>query len=99
MIRRIKNEKFKQTLGNYEILKDKEMSEAKKDFIEVANRVASIAYDINDMTRFMSNAMDGDINMNNEDWRTFTRKLHKIEYLLDDCRDQYDDIIVDINLK
>ena len=92
-------EKFKQTLGNYEILKDREMSEAEENFIEVANRVASIAYDINDMTRFMSNTMDKDINMTDEDWKAFTSKLHKIEYLLDDCRDRYNDVIVDIDLK
>lgn len=92
-------EKFKQTLGNYEILKDREMSEAEENFIEVANRVAAIAYDINDMTRFMSNTMDKDINMTDADWKAFTSKLHKIEYLLDDCRDRYNDVIINIDLK
>ena len=47
------NEKVKQTLGNYEILTHDGMSESQEYFVEMVNRIGALAYDLNDMTRFI----------------------------------------------
>ena len=100
MIKRIKNEKFKQTLGNYEIVTDTALSDYEEEFINVANRVGSLAYTINDMNRFISNAIDNNHEyISDDEWVALTRKLHKIEYLLNDCKDRYSSIYDDINVE
>lgn len=57
MVRKF-NEKVRQTLGNYEILTHDGMSESQEYFVEMVNRIGALAYDLNDMTRFMNNAME-----------------------------------------
>ena len=99
MVRKF-NEKVKQTLGNYEILTHAGMSESQEYFVEMVNRIGALAYDLNDMTRFMNNAMEKhEQELSDSEWKQLANRLHRLEYLLNDCISTYSDIYQDLEIR
>ena len=99
MVRKF-NEKVKQTLGNYEILTHDNMSESQEYFVEMVNRIGALAYDLNDMTRFMNNAMEKhEQEISDADWKKLANRLHRLEYLLNDAISTYSDIYQDLDVR
>ena len=99
MVRKL-NEKVKQTLGNYEILTHDGMSESQEYFVEMVNRIGALAYDLNDMTRFMNNAMEKhEQELSDSEWKQLANRLHRLEYLLNDCISTYSDIYQDLEIR
>lgn len=99
MVRKF-NEKVKQTLGNYEILTHDGMSESQEYLVEMVNRIGALAYDLNDMTRFMNNAMEKhEQELSDSEWKQLANRLHRLEYLLNDCISTYSDIYQDLEIR
>lgn len=99
MVRKF-NEKVRQTLGNYEILTHDGMSESQEYFVEMVNRIGALAYDLNDMTRFMNNAMEKhEQELSDSEWKQLANRLHRLEYLLNDCISTYSDIYQDLEIR
>ena len=93
-------ERFKQYIGNYEIIANDGISEYEENFVENANRVASLAYAINDMNRFIGNKLDEvEDEVTDREWQEFTKDLGKIIYALENCKDRYASVYNKLNLR
>ena len=76
------------------------MSESQEYFVEMVNRIGALAYDLNDMTRFMNNAMEKhEQELSDSEWKQLANRLHRLEYLLNDCISTYSDIYQDLEIR
>ena len=80
-------ERFTQSVGNYEVVANSDISEEEEYFIETLNRTASLAYSINDMVRFFGNTLDRvEEDVTDNEWAALTKQLNKINYQLHNCK-------------
>ena len=91
------NERFTQSVGNYAIVANSEISEKEEYFIEVINRAASLAYTINDMVRFFGDTLDRVENdVTNTEWSDFAKRVNRINYKLQECESILSDVYNDL---
>lgn len=96
MVRKLA-ERFTQTVGNYEITITDNMSENEEIFVETLNRMASLAYTLNDMVRFFGMTLDEiEDEVSDAEWKKLTNNINRINYQLHNCKnilsDTYNDL-------
>ena len=97
MVRRL-GERFKQYVGNYEIIANDNITESEELFIDTANRVGAAAYAINDMNRFIGDILEEvEDEVSDEEWKSLTSDLNKILYALENCKVKYSNIYNKLN--
>ena len=90
MVRKL-GERFKQYVGNYEIIANDNITEAEESFVDTANRVGAAAYAINDMNRFIGDILeDVEDEITDGEWKSLTSDLNKILYALENCKVKYE---------
>ena len=87
------NERFTQSVGNYQVIANDGISDKEEYFIDVLNRAASLAYTLNDMVRFFGNTLDRVENeVTDQEWDKYTREIHRINYKLQECKNILSDV-------
>ena len=86
MVRKV-NERFTQSVGNYEVIANTGISEKEELFIDTLNRTASLAYSINDMVRFFGTTLDRvEDEVTDNEWTDLVKQLNRINYQLNNCK-------------
>ena len=92
MVRKV-NERFTQSVGNYQVVANDGISDKEEYFIDVLNRAASLAYTLNDMVRFFGNTLDRvEDEVIDREWDKYTREIHRINYKLQECKNTLSDV-------
>lgn len=99
MVRKM-NERFTQSVGNYEITFTDNMSEEEETFVDTLNRMSALAYSLNDMIRFFGLTLDEvEDEVTEEEWKKFTRNINKINYQLNVCKNLLTDTYNDLEIR
>ena len=91
------NERFIQSVGNYEVVANVGISEKEELFINTLNRAASLAYSVNDIVRFFGSTLDRvEDDVTDQEWTELTKQLNRINYQLHNCKNIIYDVYNDL---